>query len=91
MRRQEMSSGETFAIITCPANELMAEFHERMPPILHLHGYQHWLSAFPPPTDLLIPSPSELLEAWLVNSKVGNVRHDDASLIEREEPLSLFG
>lgn len=89
--RQANAFLESFAVITCPANELMADIHTRMPVIIHPDDYQRWLSAFPPPTDLLKPFPSELLEAWPVNSKVGNVLHDDASLIEREEPLSLFG
>lgn len=82
---------ESFAIVTRPPNELMAEIHDRMPVIIRPDDYRRWLIAFPPPTDLLRPFPSELLEAWPVNSKVGNVRADDASLIEREELLSLFG
>lgn len=51
---------ESFAMITCPANELMVEIHDRMPVIIHPCDYQRWLSAFPPPIDLLIPLPQRV-------------------------------
>lgn len=81
--RQSDAILESFAIITCPANELMAGIHDRMPVIIHSCDYQRWLSAFPPPIDLLRPFPGKLLEAWPVNSRVGNGRHDGANLIAR--------
>ena len=50
----------TFAVITCPANELMAEIHDRMPVIVPAESYDRWLSTLEPdPHDLLVPFPSE--------------------------------
>jgi len=34
---------ETFTILTCPPNELMADIHNRMPVILHPEDYATWL------------------------------------------------
>ena len=48
----------TFAVITCPANELMSEIHDRMPVILPREAYERWLAAIEPdPRDLLVPYP----------------------------------
>ena len=41
--------------------------------------------------DLLRPAPDDLLELWPVSPRVNSARHDDARLIEREDPLTLFG
>jgi putative SOS response-associated peptidase YedK len=51
-------SGEwirTFAIITVPANELVAQIHDRMPLILPKSAYERWLGVEPDPHDLLTP------------------------------------
>lgn len=45
----------TFAIITVPANKLIAPIHDRMPAILHKHDFQRWLGPEDDPRDLLIP------------------------------------
>ena len=34
----------TFCVITCPANELVADIHDRMPVIIPPESYDHWLS-----------------------------------------------
>jgi putative SOS response-associated peptidase YedK len=41
--------------------------------------------------DLLRPAPDDLLELWPVSPRVNSARNDDARLIEREDPLTLFG
>jgi putative SOS response-associated peptidase YedK len=38
----------TFAVITCPANELMAQIHDRMPVILPPETYDRWLAGIEP-------------------------------------------
>jgi putative SOS response-associated peptidase YedK len=49
----------TFAVITCPANELMAHIHDRMPVIIPADAYDRWLANVEPdPRDLLVPYPS---------------------------------
>jgi putative SOS response-associated peptidase YedK len=53
---KDPTSGEwirTFAIITTPANELVAEIHDRMPVILAPTDYVRWLSDEPDPGDLM--------------------------------------
>ena len=49
----------TFCILTCPANDLIATIHDRMPVILPAEAYERWLSPIEPdPRDLLAPFPS---------------------------------
>src|SRR6516164_5387258 len=51
----------TFAILTTPANDLVARIHDRMPAILKPADYERWLSLEPDPHHLLVPFPSALL------------------------------
>jgi putative SOS response-associated peptidase YedK len=76
---------DTCAILTTTANAAMAPIHDRMPVILAREDHAAWLD---PSTSadrllaLLRPCP----EAWLrldpVDPRVGNVRNDDAGLLE---------
>ena len=36
-----------------------------------------------PPVDLLRPFPAEKMQAWPVSDRVGNVRNNDAQLLEQ--------
>jgi hypothetical protein len=55
----------TFAIVTCAANEVIGEIHDRMPVILDERAAEDWMN--PREGDplllkrLLVPTPSELL------------------------------
>jgi putative SOS response-associated peptidase YedK len=60
----------TFAIITVPSNELVAQIHNRMPAILEPAGYDRWLSLEPDPHDLLITYPSEPMTMWPISTRV---------------------
>jgi putative SOS response-associated peptidase YedK len=60
----------TFAIITVPSNELVAQIHDRMPAILEPQSYGRWLSAEADPRDLLIAYPSEPMMMWLISTRV---------------------
>ena len=51
----------TFAVITCAANALLAELHDRMPVILDPVDYNLWLDPARGGQELLRPCP----EAWL--------------------------
>jgi putative SOS response-associated peptidase YedK len=44
----------TFAVITVPSNELVAQIHNRMPAILNPKSYDRWLSLELDPHDLLM-------------------------------------
>jgi putative SOS response-associated peptidase YedK len=77
----------SFAIITTPPNELCAELHNRMPVVLKPESWPEWLGEDPaqPPRlkALLAPYPAEEMTCWPVSARVGNVKNNDASLIER--------
>jgi putative SOS response-associated peptidase YedK len=78
----------TFAIITVPSNELVAQIHDRMPAILEPAGYERWLSPEPDPLDLLITYPSEPMTMWPISTRVNKPENDDPSLLDRaKEPV----
>jgi putative SOS response-associated peptidase YedK len=81
-RDQAGIENRTFAIITCPANEMMAAIHDRMPVVLHPEDYHRWLSAEPDPHELMKPFPSELMTMWPIDRKVGSPRNDSPDIIE---------
>lgn len=66
-------SGEdvpTFAVITCEANEMVAEIHDRMPVIIAKDDYERWLGLESDPSDLLRPYPTEKMTMWRVSTRV---------------------
>lgn len=79
---------ETFSVITTSPNPLMAPIHDRMPVILPENLVDEWMN---PSMEtelllkLLVPFDEALMTAQPVSSRVGNVRNDDAELIQ---PLS---
>ena len=76
----------SFAIVTCPPNELCAELHNRMPVVLGPETWPAWLGEEPADPrqlkDMLAPYPSEGMTCWSVSTRVGNVKNNDPSLIE---------
>ena len=72
----------TFAIVTCPANELMAEIHDRMPVIVPPEAFERWLGTEPDPRDLLVPFPSEPMKVWPISIRVNKPANDDATILE---------
>jgi putative SOS response-associated peptidase YedK len=76
----------SFAVITTEPNELCAELHNRMPVLLAPQAWPTWLGeeqADPHQLkSLLAPYPSEAMTCWPVSARVGNVKNNDASLIE---------
>jgi putative SOS response-associated peptidase YedK len=85
-KAKEGEALETFTILTTDPNELMEAIHNRMPVILEPRDYDRWLEAGDParpPLDLLRPYPAEKMVAWPVSERVGNVRNNDAELLEQ--------
>jgi putative SOS response-associated peptidase YedK len=76
----------SFAMVTTEPNELCAELHNRMPVVLAPEAWPVWLGEEPADVPelkaLLVPYPSEDMVAWPVNTRVGNVKNNDASLVE---------
>jgi putative SOS response-associated peptidase YedK len=82
----------SFTIITTTPNELCAELHNRMPVVLKPDVWPVWLGEQPADISqlkaLLTLYPSDEMICWPVSARVGNVRNNDASLIE---PLATVG
>lgn len=75
----------TFTILTTAANELLAPIHDRMPVILPPEAWGLWLNPARTPAQvmpLLLPYPAAAMTMWPVARRVGNVKHDDAALVE---------
>jgi putative SOS response-associated peptidase YedK len=63
----------------------MEPVHNRMPVILAPKDYDRWLdtdSGERPPVELMRPFPAEQMRSWPVSDRVGNVRNNDAELLE---------
>src|SRR5215470_13503671 len=81
----------TFAIITVPSNELVAQIHNRMPAILEPRSYERWLGLEPDPHDLLITYPSEPMTMWPISRRVNAPENDEASLLDRSVDIFESG
>jgi putative SOS response-associated peptidase YedK len=76
-------------IITCPANELVARVHDRMPVILNPDDYERWLDLSQADgRTLLAPYPAAELEALAVSPRVNSPQNDDPECIA---PLAVQG
>jgi putative SOS response-associated peptidase YedK len=88
-RWKDKASGEivrSCAIITTEPNEVCAPIHDRMPVIVAPEDYGRWLGeeeADPVRLSrMLRPYPAEAMMAFPVDARVGNVKNDDAALME---------
>ncbi len=78
----------SFTLITQEPNELMLDIHNRMPAILLPEQERDWLDMSIPSEEaiqLLEPYPSDLMKAYPVSKRVGNVRENDKELIVEVE------
>ena len=74
------------AIVTTPANELVAELHNRMPAILRPEHHDAWLNPATSRVELLrmlTPFPSSLMKTYPVSSSVNSPDNDTVDLIDR--------
>ena len=80
----------SFAVVTCPPNDLCGELHNRMPVVLGPERWPAWLGEEPADARqlkaMLAPYPSENMTCWPVSPRVGSVKNNDPSLIE---PISV--
>jgi putative SOS response-associated peptidase YedK len=82
---RDPASGEwvrTFAAITTPANELVAQIYDRMPLIIHPEDYERWLSDDRDPHELMQPFSAEKMRMWPVSTRVKKPQNDDRTLVE---------
>ena len=75
----------TFAVLTCPSNELMATIHDRMPVILKPTDYESWLGAEPDVEALMAPFPAKEMILYPVSTAVNSYLNDTP---EAMEPLA---
>jgi putative SOS response-associated peptidase YedK len=82
---------DTASIITCPPNQLVEPFHDRMPVILADDSFPLWLDPAletrEPLEHLLVPCPANDLVAVPVSRTVNDVKRDDPSCLEQVPPL----
>ena len=82
----------TVAIVTTAASEETQQIRDRMPVILGKPDFARWLASEPLGKQeagrLLASPPAGSLVAWAVSTRVNNVRHDDAGLINEMSPAS---
>jgi putative SOS response-associated peptidase YedK len=88
-RWKDPASGETiksFTIITGAPNPLGEPIHDRMPVILDPADFPRWLGEEEASPDelraLLRPYPHEPMRVYPIGLRIGNVKNDDAALIE---------
>lgn len=81
---------KTFAVITCQANALVAEIHDRMPVVIAPDDYRRWLGEETDPADLMAPFPAGLMTMWPVSTRVNAVRNDDPDILNPFQEPDLF-
>ncbi|MBX3383633.1 MAG: SOS response-associated peptidase [Phycisphaeraceae bacterium] len=79
---------DTFTILTCAPNKVMAPIHDRMPVILPPEVIDGWLDPAIDDVDtvaqMLRPAPESTMVARRVSTRVNNPKHDDPMCIEPE-------
>ncbi|MCZ8123106.1 MAG: SOS response-associated peptidase [Magnetospirillum sp.] len=68
---------ETFTIVNTAANEMMAQFHDRVPIVLSPADYAAWLDPAVDARALIKAPPSDWLTFRRVSTYVNSVKHDD--------------
>lgn len=71
----------TFSIVTCDANAMMREIHDRMPVVIGPEDRARWINPDVDPVELMRPYPSELMTMWPIGKAVGNVRNQEPDLL----------
>lgn len=80
----------TCAVITTDANRVVAPIRDRMPVILPSGVWDEWLDPASADLDaleaLLVPAPDEVLEAFIVSSRVNSVTNEGPELLDPAPP-----
>jgi putative SOS response-associated peptidase YedK len=84
--REEGTVIESCAIITMPANPVMAEIHNtkhRQPLVVREEDRDAWLTADPDSAAAILQRPDESWRAHAVSKRVNSPKNNDAALIEQ--------
>jgi putative SOS response-associated peptidase YedK len=74
---------ESVCIITCDANDVVSDIHDRMPVILQESDEPTWLDGDPEVRrELLKPNAGDDLEAYPISTKVNDPSYDQPDIIE---------
>ncbi|WP_049732475.1 SOS response-associated peptidase, partial [Rhizobium ecuadorense] len=73
----------TFAVVTCPSNEMISAIHNRMPVVLRREEYERWLSPDRDPRDLMKPFDAATLTMWPIARRVTTVRNAGPDILGR--------
>ncbi|MBB2671401.1 UNVERIFIED_ORG: putative SOS response-associated peptidase YedK [Rhizobium esperanzae] len=73
----------TFAVVTCPSNEMISAVHNRMPVVLRPENYERWLSPDRDPRDLMKPFDAAKLMMWPIARRVTTVRSAGPDILSR--------
>lgn len=81
---QSEQAMDTFTIITCPANALVAQVHDRMPVMFIDEKRWRWLEETDQAIllEMLQPADPELMCAWQVSRLINSPQHDSADVIK---------
>ena len=91
--RKEDETIESMTILTCPANRVVGEIHDRMPVILESSDMWEWLepgSSESELLDLLQPFPADRMAYFPVSRQVNSPRFDNPACIEPLDQPGLF-
>ena len=85
---------ESCTIITTDANPLTQPLHARMPAILPVDAYAHWLDADNPDPDSLVallkPAPDDRMRVHPVSVRVNDIKNEGPMLIEPDTSQQLL-
>lgn len=70
----------SYTILTVAPNDFVARFHDRMPVVLEARDYERWLQD-DDPREVLRACHNEALVNYPVSPRVGNVRHQESTLV----------
>lgn len=85
----------SFTLVTTTPNDLVAPFHDRMPAILSSEGEEAWIGRNAGLTadfgNLLVPYPSEEMDAFEVSQTVNNPSNKTVAAVTRVRQETLGG
>ena len=85
---------DSCTIVTTDANPLTRPVHARMPVILPVEAYAHWLDPDNSDLDvlaaLLKPAPDDRMSIYPVSLRVNNVRNEGPALLDAEQTQLLM-
>jgi putative SOS response-associated peptidase YedK len=80
----KLDTGEeirTFAVVTCDANSLVGQIHDRMPVIIAPEDYERWLGTETDPRELMRPFDAKPMTMWPISTRVNSPHNDDEAIL----------